>query len=365
MINTCDLKKHNENLREEILRVINGVIDRNSLVLGGILDSFEMNFAKYCGVKHVIGVGNGTDALALTLRALNIKEGSEVIASANSYNATIEAIAQNRAKITLVDANRFNYNLDHRRLKEAITKRTELILPTHLYGNPADIEHILEVAGDIPVVFDGCQAHGARYKGRSIAKYGKATCFSFYPTKNLGCLGDGGAIATDDDELARKLRILRNHGQSSKDNHTIPGFNSRLDDLQAGILEMKLKHLDAWNAKRRELAGVYDSMLSPFSELTIPFVSPDSEPVYHIYPLVARNREKLLIGLKDKGINCAVHYPIPIHMQPAFRSLGYKYTDFPTAERLAEREISLPIYPELERDDVRKIAQAVKEVCLR
>lgn len=365
-INTCDLKQHNLNLKKEILDAISNLLRSNSLVLGDFLKLFEMNLARYWGVNHIIGVANGTNALHLTLKALKIVDGAEIIIPASAYNATVSPSIHNNAKIVLVDADKKNHNMSISCLEEIISKNTRLILPVHLYGRPCDIGPIMNLAAKYgsEVVFDACQAHGSKYNGKNVACFGRASCFSFYPTKNLGCLGDGGAISTDDDCLNEILRKMRNHGQSSKDNHEILGFNSRLDDLQAAILDVKLKYLDSFNESRKKIASIYNHLLFPIVEediFELPHLQDFTDWNYHLFPILVKNRDELKKYLREqKGINLSTHYPVPIHLQPAFKQLGYKKGDFPVSEKIASMELSLPIYPELTEDKINYVASSIK-----
>lgn len=364
-ISTFDLKEQNSSLKQEMLDAISKVIDDNSYITGKYLEQFEKNFATYCGINHVVGVGNGTDALILTLDALLIKDGAEVIIPANTYHATALAAKRNNAKIKLVDVDESTYNIDVSKIEDAITPNTDAILPVHLYGQPCDIEGILGIAEkhSLKVVFDCAQAHGATYDGRNIGFFGSAACFSFYPSKNLGALGDGGAIATNNKNLSNFLRVLREYGQESKNTHTFIGYNSRLDPVQAVALDIKLRLLDKWNERRRQIAENYKELLGHLIEkdrFEIPETLSKAEPVYHLFPIIVDERDRLQEYLKTKSINLAVHYPYPIHLQPAFSYLLHKKGDFPVAEKCARSELSLPMYPELREEQIQYVCDAIK-----
>lgn len=359
MIPFVDLKQHHHLLKEEILNSFNRVCYENSMfVLGKELEEFEREFADYCGKKYGVGVNSGTDALELALRALNIGEGDEVITSANTAIPTVMAIISTGARPVLVDVGE-DYLMDAKLIEKAVTERTRAIIPVHLYGQACDMGVILDLArrNNLEVVEDCCQAHGAEYNGKRVP-IGDLGCFSFYPTKNLGALGDGGMIITNSETINSKLKLLRNYGQSDRYHAKTTGRNTRLDELQAAILRAKLKHLDNFNELRRKNASVYTALLSGIVK-TPREVS--SKHVYHLYVIRSEKRNELIEHLKALGIGTVIHYPIPIHLQEAFYYLGYKKGDFPNSERFAEEIVSLPMFPELKENQIIEVAEAIKD----
>ena len=332
---------------------------------GPFVERFEEEFAAYCGAGFAVGVGNGTEALWLSLLALGIGRGDEVVTVPMSFAATVEAICLAGAKPVFVDIEERSYTMNPAALEQVLTPRTKAILPVHLFGQAADMDPILEIGRKrgLSVIEDAAQAHGAEYKGRKAGSLGTAGCFSFYPGKNLGGFGEGGAVVTADEDVARKLRMLRNHGQASKNRHSLVGWNSRLDGIQAAVLGIKLRHLDAWNQRRRRHAQCYDSGLAEVPEVILPMVADGRRHVFHVYALRVHGRRCLMAALEAKGIACGIHYPIPIHLQAAYRSLGYKRGDFPVAEQCAEEFVSLPLFPEMTRSQVAYVTEAVREAC--
>ena len=361
-ITLVNLQIQYEKLSQEINEKVIEIMKRGDFILGEELKLFEEEFAKYCDTKYAIGVGSGTEALHLSLLSCDVRPGDEVITAANTFAATVAAISITGAKPVLVDINPDNYNLDLNYLERAITPRTKAIIPVHLFGQPVDMEKLGEIAAshNLLIIEDACQAHGAEYKKKRIGSFGRAGCFSFYPGKNLGAYGDGGAIVTNDGNLAEKIKILRNHGQKQKYFHEIKGFNSRLDNLQAAILRIKLRYLDEWNKARNKWAQLYTELLKGSSAIT-PAVESWAYHVFHLYVIRHQKRDELLNFLKEKGIFAGIHYPIPIHLLPAFKDLGYKNGDFPIAEKYAEEILSLPMFPELTEENVRYIVNAIEE----
>jgi len=357
-----DLKAHHEPLREQLDAATAAVINNSAFAGGPFVASFERDFAAYCGAQAAIGVGNGTDALWLTLLALGVGPGDEVITVPNSFMATAEAISLTGAKPVFVDVDGQSYNLDASRLEAAITPRTRAIIPVHLFGQIADMDSILGIAGErgLPVVEDACQAHGACYNGRRAGTLGVAGCFSFYPGKNLGAFGEAGAVVTDAPELEAKIRVLRDHGQARKYYHSHLGWNARMDGIQGAVLAVKLKHLDAGNACRRALAELYNEFLREVEGVVTPFASKPSQHVYHVYAVRVKDRDRVLSAMADRGISCAIHYPVPIHLQDACRGLGYRPGDFPVAERCAKEFLSLPMFPELTEEQIHFVAAGLK-----
>lgn len=359
-----DLKRQYEEIKPEIDRGMEEVLSKTAFVGGPFLRSFEDEFAAFCGVKHCIGVGNGTDALFLALKTLGIGPGDEVITVANSFIATSEAITATGARVVFVDIHPSTYNMDVQRIEEKITKKTKAIIPVHLYGQPADMDPILEIARNhhLRVVEDAAQAHGALYKGRVIGSIGDMACFSFYPGKNLGAYGDGGAIVTQNEEWAVKARMLANHGRVEKYDHDMEGVNSRLDGLQSAVLSVKLKHLEDWNERRRRNARLYNEYLQESGFIT-PVEIDDVRPVYHLYVIRGKgiDREKFQDHLKSRGIATGVHYPIALPNLKAYAYLGHSESDFPESTAASREIVSLPMFPELVRSEIEYVAEAVQE----
>jgi dTDP-4-amino-4,6-dideoxygalactose transaminase len=359
-----DLRAHHAPLRAEFLAAIAGVIDTGAFAGGPFVARFEQEFAAYCGTREAVGVGNGTDALWLALLALGVGPGDEVLTVPMTFMATAEAITYCGAQPVFVDIDDLTYTMDPTRLEAAITPRTKAIIPVHLLGQCADMDPILEIAKrhDIPVVEDACQAHGASYKGRRAGNLGVAGCFSFYPGKNLGAFGEAGAITTNDNALADRIRMFRDHGQARKYHHDVVGWNARMDGIQAAVLQLKLPHLDPNNDLRRAHAAQYAELLADIPGLRTPLESPHGRHVYHVYALRVPDRDRILNDLQQRGIGCGIHYPIPVHLQQAYASLSHARGAFPIAERCAGEFLSLPMFPELTEDQVAAVAQAVTEV---
>jgi dTDP-4-amino-4,6-dideoxygalactose transaminase len=347
-----DLKATYLELQPEIDDAIKRVLNSGWYILGAEVDSFEQEYASYCGATHCVSVANGLDALHLALLALGVGTGDEVIVPSNTYIATWLAVSQCGATPIPVEPDAATYNIDPTRIEAAITSRTKAILPVHLYGQAADMEPILAIARKhgLKVLEDGAQAHGARYKGKRIGAHGDVVAWSFYPGKNLGAYGDGGAITTNDAEVAEHIRVLRNYGSRVKYINDIRGFNSRLDPIQAAALRVKLKVLDKWNAKRAQIANRYQTTLAS-TQLTLPFVPEWAEPAWHLYVVQHPQRDDFQKSLTDAGIGTLIHYPIPPHLQKAYASLGYTKRQFPLAEQVANQCLSLPIGPHLSDAD--------------
>jgi len=367
MIELVDLKRQYSSLREQIIPQIEHVLSGMQLNLGENVQRLEEEFASYIGSRHAVGVGSGTDALVLALKALEIGPGDEVITVAHTFFATAEAILLCGARPVFVDIEPDTYTMDASRVEAAITPRTRAILPVHLYGQPADMDAITALARrhGLFVVEDACQAHGATYRGRRAGTLGDAAAFSFYCSKNLGAYGEAGMLVTDDEAIATRVQMLRNHGGKEKYRHAITGMNSRLDELQAAVLRVKLPHLDEWNVARRGWAAQYDRELGGLEEVVAPVTRPGAEHVYHLYVLRARDRDGLLDHLKRRGIAAGVHYPVPIHLQEASSDLGYSLGSLPQTESAAGEVISLPMFPELTAEEVGYVAQAVRDYYLR
>jgi len=352
--------------KDEIDAAIREVLDENIFVLWKQLEAFEQEFAQYLGAAHAIGVGSGTEAIHLALRALGIGPGDEVLTVSHTAVATTVAISSTGATPVFVDIDPWTYTLDPQQLASRVTARTKAIVPVHLYGYPADMDPILDVARrhGLVVVEDAAQAHGASYHGRRCGTLGDAAAFSFYPTKNLGAYGDGGAVVTNDAALAQRLRMLRNYGwdidPSRRYYSKIKGVNSRLDELQAAILRVKLRHLEEANAQRRHLAQRYGEHLRDLEEVALPVEVPGREHVYHLYVVRAARRDALAQALRAQQIGTQVHYPEPVHRQEAYLDMGYGEGSLPETERACREVLSLPMFPELADDDVERVARAVR-----
>jgi len=353
-----DLKPQHSRLRAELLDALATVLDSGWFILGQQVEAFEREFAEHCGVAFGVGVGSGTEALHLGLLALGVRPGDEVITVAFTAVPTVTAISLAGATPAFVDVDPETFTMDPNQVEDRITPRTRVILPVHLYGHPADLEPVLGLARrhGLRVLEDAAQAHGARYRDRPIGSVGDLTAFSFYPTKNLGACGDGGMVTTDDPELAEKLRLLRNYGQRSRYLHELQGANSRLDELQAAVLRVKLRKLDAWNADRRVRAELYNATLRT---VITPREKPWARHAWHLYVVRSPRRDALREHLTARGVGTLIHYPVPVHLQPAYRELGLGPGALPNTERLAREILSLPLYPELPLADV---AYAAKQV---
>jgi dTDP-4-amino-4,6-dideoxygalactose transaminase len=357
-----DLQAHHEPIREQLDAAIGAVIDAGAFAGGPFVAKFEKEFAGYCGAADAVGVGNGTDALWFALLALGVGPNDEVITVPSTFMATVEAISQCGARPVFVDIDEATYTMDPGLLERAVTPRTKAVIPVHLFGQCADMDPILRIAGArrIPVIEDACQAHGAVYKGRKAGAMGVAGCFSFYPGKNLGALGEAGAIVTSDAELAGRMRVLRDHGQARKYQHSHIGWNGRMDGIQGAVLSVKLKLLDVSNLRRRSHALLYDQLLGGNPEVIVPAQACEGQSVYHIYAVRVKDRDQVLQSLAEKGISCGIHYPIPVHLQEAYRFLGRGRGSFPVAERCAGEFLSLPMFPELTREQVHAVAEELK-----
>jgi len=364
-----DLKAQYFEIKEDLWRVWSEILESMRLYLGLWTERFEKEYGKYCGVNYCITVANGTEAVHLSLRALDIKDGDEVITTPLTFAATVEAIWMVGAKPVFVDINEDDYTINPNLIEDKITPKTKAILPVHLYGHPADMDRILEIAKkyNLYVVEDSAQAQGAEYKGKKVGSLGDVSAFSFYFSKNLGAFGEAGAVTTSKKEIYDKLVLLRCHGQKNKYIHLIPGFNARTDELQCAVLYLKLKKLDDWNKRRRKFADMYRERLKDLEDKGKIKLLVEKEWGYHVYHLFVIRvldkglRDKLFNFLKEKGIGVGIHYPIPLHLQPAFSYLNYKKGDFPVAERVAEEVISLPMHPHLKEEDIDYIADKIKE----
>src|SRR5216117_1997953 len=358
-----DLKAHHAPLIDQFDRAIRKVIESSAFAGGPFVEKFEEEFAAYCGSPYAIGVGNGTDALWLALLAFGIGEGDEVITVPNTFVATAEAIICCKAQPVFVDVDENTFTMNPAELKKSLTARTKAIIPVHLFGQPANMDPILEFARmhGLFVIEDTAQAHGAEYKGRKTGTLGDAGCFSFYPGKNLGALGEACAVVTNDAELRKQIQVLRDHGQAQKYYHALMGWNCRMDGIQAAVLSIKLRHLQGANLLRREHALQYNHAFSGIDEVATPFEANYARHVYHVYAVRVQERDEVRQHLTEKEIGCAVHYPIPIHLQEACRNLGYTAGAFPVAENLAEEFLSLPMFPELTEAQTEYVARCVSE----
>ena len=386
-----DLKAQYESLADKLNEATLGILSSANYIMGKTVLDFEKEFANYIGVKHAISVGNGTDALVLALKSIGIGAGDEVITTPFTFFATAEAISAVGGTPVFVDVNKDTFNIDTTKIEEKITSKTKAIMPVHIFGQSADMDEINEIAKkhNLMVIEDACQAIGGKYKGRKIGTLGDAACFSFFPTKNLGCAGDGGMIVTDNDEIATIARALRTHGsgengqkaynllnnieeevqkaESANDTVYNPlkyynyliGYNTRLDAIQAAILDVKIKEIDKWNARRREIVKAYNEALQN-NALVTPVAKDYNEHVYHMYILQSESREEVIEKLKEAGIATGVYYPVPLHLQKVYKNLGYKEGDMPVAEYLSHRTFAIPVYPELNEEQVQYIISKLK-----
>jgi dTDP-4-amino-4,6-dideoxygalactose transaminase len=358
----CDLSAQFEPLKREILQAVEGVLDSMHLFLGPNIHSFEQEFAAYCGVSDCVAVGNGTDALHLALRAAGVGPEDEVITVAHTFFATAEAIWLVGARPVFVDVEPATFTMDPAQVEQRISARTKAILPVHLYGQIADMRPLMDLAArhGLIVIEDAAEAHGAISRGHKAGSIGHLGCFSFYYSKNLGAYGEAGAVTTSDPELARRLRLLRDHGSEVRYQHTTFGLNSRMDEIQAAILRVKLPYLDRWNALRQQHAATYTELLGRDSGVEPPQLVSDGSHVYYVYVVRTPDREALQTRLAERGIQTGIHFPVPIHLQPAAAGLGYVGGDLPHTEQAAREVLSLPMYPELTDEQIACVAQAVR-----
>ncbi|MFH0753390.1 MAG: DegT/DnrJ/EryC1/StrS family aminotransferase [Candidatus Omnitrophota bacterium] len=358
-----DFTQQNKIIRDKVDAGFKAVIEKASFIMGPDVKKFEDEFAAYCGVKYAVGVNSGTDALYLALAALGVGEGDEVILPTYTFIATALCASYTGARVVFVDIEEGSYNMDPAKLEKAITKKTKVILPVHLYGQMADMDEILAVAAKhhIAVLEDACQAHGTRYKGKRSGSMGNAGCFSFYPTKGLGCWGDGGMVVTRDEKTAHMVQMLRDYGRTDRYAHKFKGHNSRLDTLQAVVLSAKLPYLDQWNEMRKVVAGYYAKHLAGVPVI-LPKNQPDREHVYQTYAVRVKERARVMEVLQKKGIAALIHYPIPIHLQEAYADAGFKQGDFPVSEKTCDEILSLPMFPHMQESQVIEVAAALKEV---
>jgi dTDP-4-amino-4,6-dideoxygalactose transaminase len=355
-----DLKQQYAGIKEEILPAIADLLESGQFVLGKEVFAFEDAFADFCGVRHAMAVNTGTSALHLALLAAGVGPGDEVITVPCTFVATVAAILYTGAKPVFVDVDPVTYTMDPSKIEAAITSKTKAVLPVHLYGNPADMDPILEVARrrNLVVIEDACQAHGAEYKGKRCGSIGDLGCFSFYPGKNLGAYGEGGMVTTDYPEYAKKIRMLRDWGAEKKYEHVLKGFNYRMEGIQGAILRIKLKYLNQWTDTRRARAAMYGAVLAE-SGLRLPVELPGNKHVYHVYAVLTPHRREVIEFLNAQGVQTGIHYPYPVHLLPGYSDLGYQAGDFPVSERIAAQELSLPMYPEMPEAHIDAVGEAV------
>src|SRR5215467_13080315 len=358
-----DLTAQYRELRDEIREAIDHVCSKAAFILGEEVERFEQAFADYCGVKHCVGLNSGTSALHLALLAAGIGPGDEVITTANTFYATAEAICYTGATPVFADIDPATANIDPAKIEAAITKKTRAIIPVHLYGRPANLGAITKIAGDhgLLVIEDACQAHCATYEGKRVGGFGHSAAFSFYPGKNLGAYGEGGAFTTNNDEVATIARALRSHGEATRYLHKYLGYNYRMDGFQAAVLNVKLKHLDEWTAKRRAFSSLYRELLAD-AQLDLPQDTPDAECVYHLFVAYVEDRDQVRRTLEERGVHTAVHYPVPVHLQEGVAHLGYKEGSLPHTEKACTRVLSMPLFPEMTEEQVRYAGYCLSEV---
>ena len=359
-----DLKAQYESIKDEIMVAIHQVIEKTAFAGGPFVEQFENEFATFCQTGHAIGVNSGTSALWLALLGLGVGGGDEVITVPNTFIATAEAISFCGAKPVFVDIDEQTYNMNPTLIERAITPRTKAIIPVHLFGQVADMDPILDIAKKhkLFVVEDACQAHGAIYKGKPAGSMGDAGCFSFYPGKNLGAYGEGGAVITNNQQLAAKIKMFRDHGQSKKYHHDLIGWNARLEGIQAAVLSVKLKHLVDWNERRRSHAKIYFEMLPKGNGVILPEEAAYGKHVYHVYAVRIKKRDETIKSLLEKGIGCGIHYPVPLHLTQAYKHLGFGQNSYPIAEKCAQGFLSLPMFPELKKQQIAAVAKELKSL---
>lgn len=363
MIQFLDLKFPHVELAGELDEAIKRVVNSGWYILGPEVESFEQEFANFCGAKFAVGVANGLEALHLTLRSMGIGPGDEVIVPSNTYIATWLAVSQCGAIPVPVEPDELTFNIDPTKIEAAITRKTKAVLPVHLYGQSADVLAITSIcdAHSLHILWDAAQAHGAKFLSQTVGGERDAVAWSFYPGKNLGALGDGGAVTTNDEGIAARLRVLRNYGSKKKYHNEVPGYNSRLDELQAAILRVKLKHLNRWNSARNRIAQKYSNALRLLAGLTVPSVPDWSEPVWHLYVIRHQQRDALQEHLSGRGVGTMIHYPIPPHLQPAYAPLGFSQGQFPISEAMHREVLSLPISPSLTDNEIDTVTSAIAE----
>jgi len=363
-----DLTRQNKIIEKEILNVWNKQITNCDFILGKEVELFEKEFASFCGTKYAVGVNSGTDALFLSLKAIGIKEGDSVIVPVNTFIATAFAVVYTGAKPVFVDCSEEDFNLDLSQVEDVLKKyknkfNIKAIMPVHLYGQCCNMDEVVNLAKkyELLIVEDACQAHGAKFKNKPAGSFGECAAFSFYPSKNLGCFGDGGIVVTNNESIYNKICMLRNYGQKEKYIHLELGYNSRLDNLQAGILRVKLKYLEQWNQQRIELANYYIEKLSSNKNIVLPKVKNDKKHIWHLFVIRTKQRDELRKYLAENGVETGIHYPVPLHLTPSFKWLGYKPGDFPIAEKLSNEILSLPIFPGMTKDEIDYVIEVIQK----
>jgi dTDP-4-amino-4,6-dideoxygalactose transaminase len=363
-----DLKEQNHRIRLELQQALDGVVSGAQFILGPAVARFEKAFTQYIGVRFCVGLNNGTSALHMALRACDIGPGDEVITTPHTWISTSWAVSYVGAKPVFVDIDPVTYNIDPELVEKAITPHTKAILPVHLYGQACDMDTLCQIAErrDLPLIEDAAQAHGATYNGQRIGSFGKVSCFSFYPGKNLGAFGEGGAIVTDDEQIANRIRRLRDHAQDGRHNHVELGYNTRMEGIQGAVLEVKMRHLDDWNAARMRHAERYHRLLADVPGIELPAVTKPGRHVWHLFVILVRGNDRDLLQkqLAEQGIATAVHYPTPVHLQPAYAHLGHRPGDFPVAEDVMGRCLSLPMFAEMTDEQIQYVAKTLRDaVC--
>jgi dTDP-4-amino-4,6-dideoxygalactose transaminase len=358
-----DFKEQNRLIRDEVDLGFKKVLEKGDYILGEQAHIFEGAFSKYCEVQYGVGVNSGTDALHLALMALDIQEGDEVIVPTHTFIATALCVSFCRAKPVFVDIEPDTYNIDPKSFQAAITKKTKAVIPVHIYGQPANMDEIVAISRKhgIKIVEDAAQAHGSRYKGKRVGSLGDVACFSFYPTKSLGACGDAGMIVTSNKDIYEKALMLRDYGRQGRYEHKIKGTNSRLDTLQAVVLNAKLKHLDQWNEMRANNAAHYAELLKPLKSVVTPITKSDRTHVFQTYAILVPNRDKVVEAMKAQGVGVLIHYPISLHLQEAYAELGHKKGDFPVAENVASQVMSLPMFPHMAKEQVEVVVAALEK----
>ncbi len=359
-----DLKTQYLSIKDQIAAELQKVLDNTAFAGGPFVSQFEDEFAAFCQTAFAAGLASGTAALLAAIQGLGIGEADEVITTPNTFIATAEAISFSGAKPVFVDIDEQTYNMNPQLLEDAFTAKTKAIIPVHLYGQTADMAPIMKIAKkhDLFVIEDACQAHGAQYKGKTAGSIGDAGCFSFYPGKNLGAYGEAGAVATNNKQLTEKMKMFRDHGQEKKYFHSMVGWNARMDGFQGAILSVKLKYLDQWNNSRRKNAQLYNELLEDVDAVITPYEADYARHVYHLYVIRTQNRDEFIAELAKDNIFCGIHYPVPLHLQNAYKCLGYKKGDFPVAEKCCEQIVSLPMFPELTPEQIGYVAEKVKNL---
>jgi len=363
-----DLTRQNKIIEKEILNVWNKQITNCDFILGKEVELFEKEFASFCGTKYAVGVNSGTDALFLSLKAIGIKEGDSVIVPVNTFIATAFTVVYTGAKPVFVDCSEEDFNLDLSQVEDVLKKyknkfNIKAIMPVHLYGQCCNMDEVVNLAKkyELLIVEDACQAHGAKFKNKPAGSFGECAAFSFYPSKNLGCFGDGGIVVTNNESIYNKICMLRNYGQKEKYIHLELGYNSRLDNLQSGILRVKLKYLEQWNQQRIELANYYIEKLSSNKNIVLPKVKNDKKHIWHLFVIRTKQRDELRKYLAENGVETGIHYPVPLHLTPSFKWLGYKHVDFPIAEKFSNEILSLPIFPGMTKDEIGYVIEVIQK----